>query len=95
MAKIQNCAEFKPIKKRVCRLIKLKRLVRNWIPTALVYISPFVQRDEQFLVETRSGLKFILRPKFGDLIPSTRFYFESLTQNIFLWVEPLLMLART
>jgi len=54
---------------RVRRLITLKRLVRNWMPTALAYASPFVQRDEQFLVETRSGLKFILRPKFADCDP--------------------------
>jgi FkbM family methyltransferase len=68
MAKTQNYAEFQPLR-RVGSFINLIRLVRNWMPTALAYVSPFVQRDGQFLVETRSGLKFILRPKYADLDP--------------------------
>ena len=42
-------------------------LVRNWYLPLFIRFSPFTSRDTEALVTTRNGLKYVLRPKMGDL----------------------------
>jgi FkbM family methyltransferase len=47
--------------------IGLVVLVRNWYLPLFIRFSPFTSRDTEALVTTRNGLKYVLRPKMGDL----------------------------
>jgi FkbM family methyltransferase len=42
-------------------------LVRNWYLPLYIRFSPFVSTDTEALITTRNGLKYVLRPKRGDL----------------------------
>ncbi len=42
-------------------------LVRNWYLPLFIRFSPFTSTDTEALITTRNGLKFVLRPKMGDL----------------------------
>ena len=42
-------------------------LVRNWYLPLFIRFSPFTSTDTEALVATRNGLKYVLRPKMGDL----------------------------
>jgi len=47
--------------------IGLVVLLRNWYLPLFIRFSPFTSRDTEALVTTRNGLKYVLRPKMGDL----------------------------
>ena len=42
-------------------------LVRNWYVPLFIRLSPFAAADAEALVTTRNGLRYVLRPKRGDL----------------------------
>jgi FkbM family methyltransferase len=42
-------------------------LVQNWYLPLFVRFSPFASKDTESLVTTRNGLRYVLRPKMGDL----------------------------
>src|SRR5450756_2953391 len=42
-------------------------LVRNWYLPLLIRLSPFTSTNTEALITTRNGLKYVLRPKMGDL----------------------------
>ena len=42
-------------------------LVRNWYLPLLIRLSPFTSTNTEALITTRKGLKYVLRPKLGDL----------------------------
>src|SRR5665647_2313448 len=42
-------------------------LVRNWYLPLLIRLSPFPSTNTEVLIPPRNGLKFVLRPKMGDL----------------------------
>src|SRR5665648_61859 len=42
-------------------------LVRNWYLPLLIRLSPFTSTNTEALITTRKGLKYVLRPKMGDL----------------------------
>jgi len=42
-------------------------LVRNWYVPLFIRLSPFAAADAEALVTTRDGLRYVLRPKRGDL----------------------------
>ncbi len=43
------------------------RLVRNWYAPLLTRFSPFAARDTEVEARTRDGLRYIIRPKRGEL----------------------------
>ena len=47
--------------------IGLVVFVRNWYLPLFIRFSPSTSRDTEALVTTRNGLKYVLRPKMGDL----------------------------
>jgi FkbM family methyltransferase len=42
-------------------------LVRNWYVPLFIRLSPFAAADAETLITTRNGLRYVLRPKRGDL----------------------------
>ncbi|MEI7827469.1 MAG: FkbM family methyltransferase [Euryarchaeota archaeon] len=57
--------------KRIAALINafigLIVLVRNWYLPIFIRLYPFVSTDSAVRITTRNGLKYVLRPKLGDL----------------------------
>lgn len=47
--------------------IGLVVLVRNWYLPLFIRFSRFASTDTEALITTRNGLKYVLRPKMGDL----------------------------
>ncbi len=43
------------------------RLVRNWYTPLFVRLSPFAARDTEVEARMRGGLRYIIRPKRGEL----------------------------
>jgi hypothetical protein len=47
--------------------IGLVVLVRNWYLPLFTRFSLFASKETEALITTRNGLKYMLRPKMGDL----------------------------
>ncbi|MDD1720823.1 MAG: FkbM family methyltransferase, partial [Euryarchaeota archaeon] len=52
---------------RFLELIGFIKLVRNWYAALLLRFSPFATRDTEVEIETRGGLRYVLRPKRGEI----------------------------
>lgn len=68
MSKLKRLfSNVKRVASQIGVFIGLVTLVRNWYVPLLIRFSPFASRDTKTLIITRNGLKFVLRPKKGDL----------------------------
>ncbi|MGZ4905115.1 MAG: FkbM family methyltransferase [Halobacteriota archaeon] len=59
--------QIKIIVSLVFEFVGFVRLVRNWYVPLFVRFSPLATRDTEIEVRTRGGLRYIVRPKRGEL----------------------------